>query len=237
MISNKTISIAAVGFAAANAITIQAKVEAEDIKIIDDILNWTEGAANDIADWTEGAVNDAADWTEKAFTDAGNWTENAFTDAHDWAKSGYNWLALVNTMGDAIITGFVDGDLEEGWNIFTDSSNYYGKKQVVNPKIKEFCAKNEPKVGQPTTPGGQYNFTEDFNYSLMKAGVPMTAVYAAFGDITDPNHQVVDIRACEAKDCLNPCYGKNQYGACNKCVGYMFEHDGARHDVCDLCVV
>ena len=65
----------------------------------------------------------------------------------------------------------------------------------------------------------------------------MTAIYAAFGDISDPNHQVVDIRACEAKDCLNPCYGKNQYGACNKCVGYMFEHEGARHDVCDLCVV
>ena len=62
MISDKTISIAAVGFAAANAIKIQAKVEAEDI--FDDIANWTVGAANDIADWTEGAVNDAADWTE-----------------------------------------------------------------------------------------------------------------------------------------------------------------------------
>ena len=185
MISNKTISIAAVGFAAANAIKIQAKVEAEDI--FDDIANWTVGAANDIADWTVGAVNDAADWTEQAFTDAGNWTANAFTDAYDWVKEPGNWVATFDNIGKAMVTGF-SGDWEDGWDIFTDSSNYYEGSNVhvdrcstettdgfhcedpqkeyeeAMRKQQEFCAKNEPKVGQPMTPGGFYNYTQDFNY-------------------------------------------------------------------------
>merc|ERR1719266_3277440 len=98
-------------------------------------------------------------------------------------------------MFDATITGF-SGDWEEGWDIFTDSSNYYVEDNtVVCPryddemkKQAEFCAKFEPKIGQPTTPGGYYSYTQDFNYNLMMNGVPMTAVYAAFGDISDPNH-------------------------------------------------
>ena len=66
MISNKTITIAAVGFASANALALQAKLRArvEAENIFDDIADWTVGAANDVADWTEGAVADAADWTE-----------------------------------------------------------------------------------------------------------------------------------------------------------------------------
>ena len=28
----------------------------------------------------------------------------------------------------------------------------------------EFCAKYEPKIGQPTTQGGNYNYTEDLNH-------------------------------------------------------------------------
>ena len=66
MISNKTITIAAVGFAYANALALQAKlnaqVEAEDI--IGDIGGWFEGAANDTADWFEGAYKDAVSWTD-----------------------------------------------------------------------------------------------------------------------------------------------------------------------------
>jgi len=61
MIANKTITIAAVGFAYANAVTLKAQVETEDI--IGDIGGWFEGAANDTADWFEGAYKDAVSWS------------------------------------------------------------------------------------------------------------------------------------------------------------------------------
>merc|ERR1711878_126479 len=177
--------IAAVGFASANALALQAKLRAqvESQDIFGDIADWTEGAVNDAGSWAEGAVNDAvnwtegaftdaADWTEQAFTDAGNWTAGAFTDAYDWVKEGDNWEALGKTLLGATITGF-KGDWEGGWDLFTDSSMYYGdtydnidakKKQqedfvkAMNAQAAE-CAKFEPKVGQPTTPGGYYNYT------------------------------------------------------------------------------
>merc|ERR1712141_271702 len=57
----------------------------------------------------------------------------------------------------------------------------------------------------------------------------------SLGDIEDPNHQMMDMRACEREDCMNPCYGQNQYGACYKCTTYMMDNEGARHEVCDLC--
>merc|ERR1711902_136684 len=128
MISNKTISIAAVGFASANALALQAKLKAqvESEDVFSDIADWTVGAANDIADWTEGAFTDAADWTEQAFVDAGNWTAGAFTDAYDWISDGSNWEALGKTILGATITGF-KGDWEGGWDFFTNSSMYYGE--------------------------------------------------------------------------------------------------------------
>merc|ERR1712045_954675 len=89
MISNKTITIAAVGFASANALALQAKLRAQVE---------SQDVFSDIADWTEGAVNDAGSWTEQAFTDAGNWTAGAFTDAYDWVKEGDNWEALGKTV-------------------------------------------------------------------------------------------------------------------------------------------
>merc|ERR1712113_1039522 len=99
MISNKTITFAAVGFASANALALQAKLKAqvETEDVFGDIGDWFEGAANDVADWTEGAFTDAADWTEQAFIDAGNWTAGAFTDAYDWISDGSNWEALGKT--------------------------------------------------------------------------------------------------------------------------------------------
>merc|ERR1711997_391367 len=119
MISNKTITIAAVGFASANALALQAKlraqIESQDIfsdigdwtvGAVNDAADWTEGAVNDAVDWTEGAFTDAADWTEQAFTDAGNWTAGAFTDAYDWVKEGDNWEALGKTLLGATVTGF-----------------------------------------------------------------------------------------------------------------------------------
>jgi len=128
MISNKTITIAAVGFASANALALQAKLRAqvESQDVFSDIADWTEGAVNDAVNWTEQAFVDAGSWTEQAFTDAGNWTAGAFTDAYDWVKEGDNWEALGKTILGATITGF-KGDWEGGWDLFTNSSMYYGE--------------------------------------------------------------------------------------------------------------
>merc|ERR1719361_1015737 len=117
MISNKTITFAAVGFASANALALQAKLKAqvETEDVFGDIGDWFEGAANDTADWFEGAANDIADWTA-----------GAFTDAYDWISDGSNWEALGKTILGATITGF-KGDWEGGWDLFTNSSMYYGE--------------------------------------------------------------------------------------------------------------
>jgi len=66
MISNKTITIAAVGFAYANAVTLQAKLGAqvESENILNDFGDWTEGAFNSAVNWTEGAFNDAVSWSD-----------------------------------------------------------------------------------------------------------------------------------------------------------------------------
>ena len=92
------------------------------------------GAANDIADWTVNAYYDIGDWTEQAFLDVGdafveaaNWTGDAYVDAYDWAKEPDNWAALGNTTLGSMATG-LSGDWEGGWDMFTDSSNYYGEK-------------------------------------------------------------------------------------------------------------
>merc|ERR1711884_19250 len=69
----------------------------------------------------------------------------------------------------------------------------------------------------------------DFNYQLMKARVPFDSVYAPLGDLSDPNHKMIEPRDCEDVDCMHPCYGKNQYGACGKCVSHLLENNGARH--------
>ena len=68
-----------------------------------------------------------------------------------------------------------------------------------------------------------------------KSGAPVSDFFAAFGDISDPNHQKMEPRDCGAEDCLNPCYGENHWGACNRCIYYMIANGLARSDVCDLC--
>merc|ERR1711978_268291 len=122
-------------------------------------------------------------------------------------------------------------------DMFTDSSNYYGDNhddpEGCDPdqplrEHAEFCAAFDPKVNQPK-PGSRYTITDDFNYELMKARVPFDSVYAPLGDISDPNHKMIEPRDCEDVDCMHPCYGKNQYGACGKCVSYLLENNGARH--------
>ena len=135
MIQTKSITLQAACLAYANALALQSKlsVQAQSQDIFDDIADWTVGAANDIADWTVNAYHDIGDWTEQAFHDVGNafedaasWTGNAFEDAYDWAKEPDNWEALATTTFGSMSLGIVHGDWEAGWDMFTDSSNYYG---------------------------------------------------------------------------------------------------------------
>ena len=64
MISNKTITIAAVGFAYANAVTLQAKLGAqvESENIFKEFGALSERAFNSAVSWGEGAFNDAVSW-------------------------------------------------------------------------------------------------------------------------------------------------------------------------------
>jgi len=151
-------------------------------------------------------------------------------------KEADNWEAMGKTMLGATITGF-SGDWEGGWDLFTNSDMYYGdtyddieaakKKQEEYEKMMqqqaEFCATNEPKVGEPM-PGSRYTTTSEFNYQLYVNRVDYRAIYGAFGNIEDPNHVMIDPRDCEAVDCLNPCYGENEFGACSKCAQYLFDN-------------
>lgn len=67
------------------------------------------------------------------------------------------------------------------------------------------------------------------------SGAPVRVFFGAFGDISDPNHQMMDTRECSAQDCLNPCYGENQWGACNRCIEAMTNNDMARSNDCNRC--
>merc|ERR1712045_1011828 len=179
MIQTKSITLQTACLAYANALALQSKLlaEAQSQDIFDDIADWTVGAVNDIGDWTINAYHDAGD----AFSDAASWTENAFEDAYDWAKEPDNWAALGTTTFGSMALGF-SGDWEGGWDMFTDSSNYYGDDghpdcfepdncdprttrervyQEAMRKQAEMCAAYNPKVNQPQ-PGSRYTITDDF---------------------------------------------------------------------------
>lgn len=133
---------------------------------------------------------------------------------------------------------FTNPDLYKG-DTYDQMEKNKEKKEAFEKAMKqqaEFCAKNEPKVGQPVK-GSRYNMTSNFNYKLQMKRIDYSVVYGAFGDISDPNHVMMDPRDCEAVDCMNPCYGENQYGACNKCTMYLFQNQGKRHPICNLCVL
>merc|ERR1719361_2108804 len=57
----------------------------------------------------------------------------------------------------------------------------------------EYCSAFDPKVNEPK-PGSRYTITDDFNYDLMKARIPYDSIYAPLGDLSDPNHQMIDPR-------------------------------------------
>ena len=102
-------------------------------------------------------------------------------------------------------------------------------------EIEEFCAAFTPVVGEVTESG--YTYTSDFNYELGMAGVAIAAIYDQPGPVSTEDYTYIDSRSCEAEDCMHPCYGDSQFGACNKCALHLIEYEGERHEVCDLCVL
>ena len=102
-------------------------------------------------------------------------------------------------------------------------------------QIEEFCAEFTPAVGERGTSG--WTYTSDFNYELRMAGVADAAIYDYLGPVGTDNYTYVDSRSCDAQDCMHPCYGDSQFGACNKCAFHLMENEGERHEVCDLCLL
>ena len=93
------------------------------------------------------------------------------------------------------------------------------------------CSVFEPKVGKKSKSG--WNYTSDFYYALADNKLP----YGGVVSLIKPADNSVNARACESVDCMHPCYGNKQIGACNKCVRHMMAHFGERHSICDLCVM
>ena len=60
--------------------------------------------------------------------------------------------------------------------------------------------------------------------------------FAIMYDILGPVDSYIDARHCEAEDCMHPCYGDNQLGACYTCAFHAIRGRG-RYEICDLCVL
>ena len=133
--------------------------------------------------------------------------------------------------------------------MFTDSSMYYGGTydeiaalqaqaeayEELMAEIAEYCADFTPAVGEDGESG--YTYTSDFNYELSMARINPAVIYDYLGPVGTDGYTYIDSRSCEADDCMHPCYGDNQFGACNKCAEHLMTNEGERHSVCDLCVL
>ena len=165
----------------------------------------------------------------------------------NWIGDLDNWEALGKTLWSATLTGF-SGDWEGGWDMFTDSSMYYGNTydeiealqaqaeayEELMAEIEEFCAAFTPAVGE--VGDSRYTYTSDFNYELRMAGVADAAIYDFLGPVGSESYTYVDSRSCEYEDCMHPCYGDNQLGACYTCAFHAIRGRG-RYEICDLCVL
>merc|ERR1712242_340500 len=130
-------------------------------------------------------------------------------------SDGDNWEALGKTLLSSTLTGF-SGDWEGGWDMFTDSSMYYGN---TYDEIEALQAQAEA-----------YD-------ELSMARINPAVIYDYLGPVGTDGYTYIDSRSCEADDCMHPCYGDNQFGACNKCAEHLMTNEGERHSVCDLCVL
>ena len=224
MISNKTLTFAAVAFATANGLTVQSKLRAQaQAEAEAEFLGSVGDAFEDAWDWTKGAGESAYKWSKQAAYDVGD----AFKDMGNWMADEDNW----ENLGRAIASP-----------VYTPMYNVGG-----GPSHEEMCLTYEPQPGEliPDNPEeGYYNdydetYTMDFNYQLENSGIPSKMIYGLFGDTTAPDYRMMRTRDCEAVDCLNPCY---EDGSCFKCADAALESaketgDGVRIPVCDLCSV
>jgi len=83
---------------------------------------------------------------------------------------------------------------------------------------EENCAVIEPKVGEKGTTG--YNYTSDLFYEMQRNHTPINFILKLMA----PTGANMDDRSCESVDCMHPCYGTNQFGACDKCFRHMVAH-------------
>ena len=74
------------------------------------------------------------------------------------------------------------------------------------------CEKNP--VGAKIKDG--FTTTNDFNWRLERRTDKRDKIYSIMGKA---DAQPITAESCEAVDCMHPCYGKDQYGACSKCAG------------------
>ena len=223
MISNKTLTIAAVAFATANGLTVQSKLNAQaQAEAEAEFLDAVGDAFEDAWDWTKGAGESAWKWSKQAAYDIGD----AFKDMGEWMADPDNW----ENLGKAMISPVV-----------TPCFNTAG-----GPSQEEMCKTYKPQPGEliPDNPPDYTNdygdtYTSDFNYKLEDSGIPTKMIYGLFGDVNAPDYRMMRSRDCEAVDCLNPCY---EDGSCFKCADSALESaretgDGVRIQACDLCSV
>ena len=215
MISNKTLTFAAVAFATANGLTVQSKLRAQaQAEAEAEFLGSVGDAFEDAWDWTKGAGESAYKWSKQAAYDVGD----AFKDMGNWMADEDNW----ENLGRAIASP-----------VYTPAYNVGG-----GPSHEEMCLTYEPQPGEliPDNPAeGYYNdydetYTMDFNYQLEMSGKPLQMIYGLFGDLTAPDYRMMRTRDCEAVDCLNPCYDN---GSCYRCVEAAIEAEGKRLPICD----
>ena len=227
MISNKTLTIAAVAFATANGLSVQSKLNAQaQAEAEAQFLDAVGDAFEDAWDWTKGAGESAWKWSKQAAYDIGD----AFKDMGEWMADPDNW----ENLGYAIIAP-----------VYTPPFNCGGGA----PTHEEMCLNYEPQPGElipddPTASPPFYNdweetYTMNFNYQLESSGIPTKMIYGLFGDVNAPDYRMMRTSHCEAVDCLNPCY---EDGSCFKCADAALESaretgDGVRILACDLCSV
>ena len=79
---------------------------------------------------------------------------------------------------------------------------------------------------------GKHTTTEDFIYHY---GWWSETIEGLF-DLLGPDGTTITKDACEDVDCLHPCYGQDQFGACTKCIEVYHDFE-IRHEICDYCVI
>lgn len=132
-INNITISAGLI-LASATAVRTQTRTQIKSTGLqntISDIGNIIVNAANEVDEFFTEDFVDFFEVTIPNVTMSGiDWFSttgfyDGAADVVDWVSDEGNWAALGKTLLSATITGF-SGDWEGGWDMFTDSSMYYG---------------------------------------------------------------------------------------------------------------